>query len=229
MNMLALEIADLSVEFPGFAAPVLHIPSFQLQAGQSLAVTGASGSGKTTFVNMICGLEAIRKGHVRWGGQDLASLSETARDRFRLQKLGLVMQEFHLFPGLSALENVLLPAKLAGILRRADRERAAELLEQFAIKRADQKVETMSRGEMQRVAVARAVLLRPAVLVADEPTASLDQEAGQVVADLLLSLAKEHGASLIIVTHDPALKQRLDRQIALSAGQIMADGAGDVA
>ncbi|MDQ0456915.1 ABC transporter ATP-binding protein [Rhizobium paknamense] len=227
--MLILQIENLTVAYRGLASPVLAVPSFRLGAGEGLAVTGASGSGKTTFVNRITGLEAVESGHVRWGNEDLATLSEGARDRFRAAHIGLVMQEFHLFPGLSALENVLLPARLARAVGRADVTRAGELLLRFGLKRPDQDVKTMSRGEMQRVAVARALLRRPGVIVADEPTASLDTEAGAAVTDLLLSVAKEEGSSLIVVTHDPRLMARLPRRIELAAGVIVQDSLGEAA
>ncbi|WP_027486728.1 ABC transporter ATP-binding protein [Allorhizobium undicola] len=227
--MLALQIENLTVTYRGLAAPVLSIPAFSLGAGAGLAVTGASGSGKTTFVNRITGLEPVESGHVRWGHEDLAKLSEGARDRFRAAHIGLVMQDFHLFPGLSALENVLLPARLARVAGRAEIARAGELLSRFGLKRPDQDVNTMSRGEMQRVAVARAMLRRPSVIVADEPTASLDAQAGAAVTDLLLSAASEEGSTLIVVTHDPRLMARLPQKLELAGGLILADHSGEKA
>ncbi|MFN3672092.1 MAG: ATP-binding cassette domain-containing protein, partial [Bosea sp. (in: a-proteobacteria)] len=148
-----------------------------------------------------------------------------ARDAFRARHIGLVLQDFHLFPGLSAFENVVLPVRLSRRLQAAEAERARALLDIARIARPQQPIETMSRGEMQRVAVARALLSRPGIIVADEPTASLDRSAGADVAEMLLRLAAEHGATLIVVTHDPALSERLGRHIRLDGGVIVADDA----
>ena len=221
--MLALDITNLTMRFPGLDAPVLAIGRLHLAAGGQLAVTGASGSGKTTLVNAITGLETVSGGAVAWGGTDLTRLSTGRRDAFRAAHIGLVMQDFHLFPGLSAFENVVLPVRLARRLKPAERERALRLLDTVGIARPGQPVETLSRGEMQRVAVARALLARPGVIVADEPTASLDARTGNAVADLLTRLAEAEGATLIAVTHDPALMERLGRRIHLAGGRIAED------
>ncbi|HSX74825.1 MAG TPA: ABC transporter ATP-binding protein [Shinella sp.] len=221
--MLALEISGLEMRFPGLAAPVLSIPRLHLPAGGQLAVTGASGSGKSTLVNAVTGLETATSGSVSWGTTDLGSLSTSRRDAFRAAHIGLVMQDFHLFPGLSAFENVVLPVRLSRRLARAERDRALHLLEATGIARAGQPVETLSRGEMQRVAVARALLCRPGVIVADEPTASLDRRTGEEVAELIVRLARQDGATLVVVTHDPVLMERLDRRIVLDGGRIAGD------
>ncbi|HMM62498.1 MAG TPA: ABC transporter ATP-binding protein [Mesorhizobium sp.] len=221
--MLALDIADLVMCFPGLDAPVLAIDRLHLAAGARLAVTGASGSGKSTLVNAITGLETATRGSVSWGGTDITRLSAGRRDAFRAAHIGLVMQDFHLFPGLSAFENVVLPVRLSRRLKPAERERALQLLETVGIARPHQSVETLSRGEMQRVAVARALLSKPGVIVADEPTASLDRRTGDEVAELIVRLAREGGATLVVVTHDPALTERLDRRIGLDGGRIVED------
>ncbi len=223
--MLSLDIADLTMRFPGLETPVLAIGRLHVPAGGQLAVTGASGSGKSTLVNAITGLERVTGGTVSWGGTDITRLPTGRRDAFRAAHVGLVMQDFHLFPGLSALENVVLPIRLSRRLEPAERERALRLLDTVGIARPQQAVETLSRGEMQRVAVARALLARPGVIVADEPTASLDGRTGEAVADLLVQLAGVEGATLIAVTHDPALMERLDRRIGLAGGRIVEDSA----
>ncbi|GMB82007.1 ATP-binding cassette domain-containing protein [Shinella zoogloeoides] len=221
--MLALDITGLEMRFPGLDMPVLSIPRLQLAAGAQLAVTGASGSGKSTLVNAITGLEMATQGVVRWGDTDLAALSAGRRDAFRAAHIGLVMQDFHLFPGLSAFENVVLPARLSRRLTPAARERARQLLEAVGIARPNQPTETLSRGEMQRVAVARALLSRPGVIVADEPTASLDRRTSADLAELIVRLTGESGATLVVVTHDPVLMDRLDRRIGLEGGRIVED------
>jgi len=156
----------------------------------------------------------------------VTGLPSGRRDAFRARHIGLVMQDFHLFPGLSAFENVVLPVRLARRLARPEAERAAMLLDTIGIRRPQQAIETLSRGEMQRVAVARALLSRPGVLVADEPTANLDRRTGDEVADLIIRLAAEEKATLIVVTHDPQVMERLDRRIRLSGGRIDEDSAG---
>ncbi len=222
---LSLDITQLEVRFAGLQLPVLSIEKFSLAAGEHLAITGASGSGKSTLVNVITGLEAVKTGKIIWGDTETSSLSAFKRDAFRARNIGLVMQDFHLFAGLSALANVLLPLKLNRGVKAADRERALGLLETVGISRPSQHIETLSRGEMQRVAIARALLAKPGVIVADEPTASLDQKTGADVAELLVRLATEEQATLIVVTHDPQLMQYLQRHIRLEGGKISSDSA----
>lgn len=221
--MLALDVSGLEMQFPGLAAPVLAIEKFHLPAGGRLAITGASGSGKSTFVNVITGLETVTRGSVSWSDTEITRLSNGKRDAFRAANIGLVMQDFHLFPGLSAFENVVLPVRLARRLTSAERERALRLLSATGIARPQQKIETLSRGEMQRVAVARALLQRPGVIIADEPTASLDRQAGNEVAELLLQLSAEEGTTLVVVTHDISLAERIGRRICLASGRIEED------
>jgi putative ABC transport system ATP-binding protein len=171
---------------------------------------------------MITGLARVPEGRVDWDGIDLATLGESARDRWRARNVGLVMQDFHLFPGLSALDNVLLPQRLrwrgAGPSARAE---ALRLLERAGVPRPEQRVETLSRGQMQRVAVARALAARPAILVADEPTASLDAESGGAVGALISELAAEVGTTLVVATHDPRLIDRLGRVLHLADGRLV--------
>jgi putative ABC transport system ATP-binding protein len=221
--MLALDLKHVAVSYPGLAAPVLNVPALSLSAGEQVVVTGASGSGKSTFVNVVTGLEPSPGGVVSWSGTDLMALAEHRRDRWRAGNVGLVMQEFHLFPGLSALDNVLLPARLASAATPAIKRRARDLMAEIRLERPDQPIETMSRGEMQRVAIARALVRAPGVIIADEPTASLDADSGEVIADLLIGLAATAGATLIVVSHDPALIARLPRRITLDRGRIAAD------
>ena len=221
--MLPLRIENLAVFFPGLTTPVLSLDRLEVEAGSRVALTGGSGSGKSTLLNIISGLERVRAGRVLWGMQDIAELSEGRRDRWRAANVGLVMQDFHLFPGLSALNNILLPARLARVADGNVTRRARTLLEIVGLERPDQPVETMSRGEMQRVAIARALLREPGVIIADEPTASLDLDAGEAVGDLLLSVAAAAGSTLVVATHDQRLVERLDRRLVLKGGRIVDD------
>ncbi len=218
--MLGLLLEDVTLRYRDLAQPALDLPRFAVAPGSSLAVTGPSGAGKSTFINVITGLERPSAGRVLWNGEDIASLSEAARDRWRARNVGLVMQDFHLFPGLGALENVLLPARFRHLRQpRGTKERAAALLAEVGIAAGGRDIATFSRGEMQRTAIARALLARPGVIVADEPTASLDGESAAAVSALLTRLAKEAGATLIIVTHDPALAGRLGRRVTFTGGR----------
>jgi putative ABC transport system ATP-binding protein len=220
--MLSLSVRGLEVRFPGLAVPALSIDALDLPAGAHVAVAGPSGSGKTTLVNVLAGLQMGQSGSVVWQDSDIARLSESQRDQWRATNVGLVMQDFHLFPGLSALDNVLLPLRL-----RQPRNaklfvaRARELLAQVGITREKQMVETLSRGQMQRVAVARALLASPGLIVADEPTASLDADAGAAVVELLVSLAKVTQATLVVVSHDPRVVARMHRTLVLRDGQLV--------
>lgn len=221
--MLALKIENLAVSFPGLATPALAIDALEIAAGSCVALTGGSGSGKSTLINIIAGLERARNGRVLWRADNIADFSEGRRDRWRASNIGLIMQDFHLFPGLSALDNILLPARLSRVANPEILSRAHALLSTVGLKRPEQHVETMSRGEMQRVAIARALVRRPGVIIADEPTASLDLESGEAVGDLLLSVAADAGSTLIIATHDPRLIERLDRRLSLRGGRVTGD------
>lgn len=189
---------------------ILDVRQFRVDGGSQLAICGPSGSGKTTLLHILAGLERPRRGIVRWGEVEVTALPERATDRWRRETVGLVFQQFHLFPGLTALENVVLPLRFdRWSIEPALRTRALKLLERVGV-RPDDDVTVLSRGEQQRVAVARALLRKPAIVLADEPTASLDRDTANVVADLLSSLCRGANATLVVTTHDPSLASRLD-------------------
>ncbi|MEE3652449.1 MULTISPECIES: ABC transporter ATP-binding protein [unclassified Brenneria] len=224
--MVELLIQDLSVTFPDTPDAVLAIPALRIAAGSQVAVMGPSGSGKTTLVNAISGLDSRGTGSVNWAQQDIRRLNETERDRWRARHVGLVMQDFHLFPGLSARENVLLPANFHHWRLPASlKQRAADLLAQVGLDVGNRPVEMLSRGEKQRVAVARALLGSPDIIVADEPTASLDAHSGAQIAELLATLARQNNATLIAITHDRLLASRMTRCLRLEKGRLIADSA----
>jgi putative ABC transport system ATP-binding protein len=208
-----LEVRDLSVAFAdlgGSARMVLDIPAFAIAGGTQVALCGPSGSGKTTLLNLLAGLQRPHRGTVRWAAVDVTALGQHALDRWRRESVGLVFQQFHLFPGLSALENVLLPLRFDRWTLGPDaKRRASELLDRVGVApQGDPR--TLSRGELQRVAVARALLRVPAIVLADEPTASLDVRTGHALAELLCTLCRDAGTTLVIATHDRALADRLD-------------------
>ncbi|GKW25711.1 ABC transporter ATP-binding protein [Pectobacterium polonicum] len=222
--MAELLIQHLSVTFPDTSEAVLDIPALSIRSGERVAVMGPSGSGKTTLVNAITGMDHSGTGQVQWEKQDIWQLNEAERDRWRAQHIGLVMQDFHLFPGLNAIENVLLPAQFHHWRIPASlRQRAVELLAQVGLDTGKRPVEVLSRGEKQRVAVARALLSKPDIIVADEPTASLDAQSGEQIADLLVTLARESRATLIAITHDARLASQMSRCIQLEKGRLVAD------
>jgi putative ABC transport system ATP-binding protein len=204
----------------GGTLTVLDIERLELPPGSQTAICGPSGSGKTTLLHLLCGIERPSAGRVRWDDVDIFALGEAARDRWRRHRVGLVFQQFHLFASLSPLENVLLPARFRAFrIEAVVARRARALLDRVGV-RATGETTSLSRGEMQRVALARALLFTPPILLADEPTASLDAEAATPVAELLFSACRETGATLLLVTHDTALAARCPRVMNLAAGRV---------
>jgi len=195
----------------------------QIQGGEAVAIVGVSGSGKSTLLGLLAGLDLPSSGDVRLAGHHMNALDEDGRAQVRGQLVGFVFQSFQLLPGLTALENVMLPLELAA----ADRPRAQamQLLERVGLAgRLTHYPKQLSGGEQQRVAIARAFSMQPAILFADEPTGNLDSSTGETVIDLLFELNREHHTTLVLVTHDEALAARCERHIRLEAGRIMASG-----
>ncbi len=200
---------------------ILRDIDFQLAAGETAALVGASGSGKSTLLTLIAGLDTPTQGTVRIADQDIFALDEDARAALRAEKVGFVFQSFQLLGNLTALENVMLPLELAG--RRDARQAATEMLARVGLSaRLGHYPRLMSGGEQQRVALARAFVVRPALLLADEPTGSLDFATGESVMQLMLDLNQELGTTLVLVTHDRAIAARCDRRITIEAGQVVA-------
>lgn len=192
-----------------------------VKRGQTIALIGESGSGKSTLLAILAGLDDGSSGDVRLLGESLPALDEEARAALRAKHVGFVFQSFMLIPTLNALENVELPALLRGESSSESRRHATTLLDQLGLaKRLSHLPAQLSGGEQQRVALARAFNGRPSLLFADEPTGNLDRHTGDKIADLLLSLNQEHGTTLILVTHDPALAARCDRRLRLVDGQL---------
>ena len=193
--------------------PALDGVNLTVSAGESVAVMGPSGSGKSTLLNLVAGLDRPTDGEVEVAGTVLNRLSETALARFRRERIGIVFQFFHLLDDLTARDNVLLPAQLAGVPRRTAVARADELLDTLGLTgRADAYPARLSGGERRRVAVARALINRPPLLLADEPTGAVDAQAGAQIMELLRDL-NSGGQTVLLVTHDPALARRCATRI----------------
>ncbi|MGV6827713.1 MAG: ABC transporter ATP-binding protein [bacterium] len=197
---------------------ILRGVSLAVKPGDAIAVLGASGSGKSTLLGLLAGLDSASDGEVRLFGQPLSGLDENQRSRLRLGRVGFVFQSFQLMPGMTALENVQLPLRLAG---KASAGQAETLLEEVGLKqRMHHRPSQLSGGEQQRVAIARAFAGSPELLLADEPTGNLDTATGRQIIDLLFALRDRSGTALVLVTHDQQLAKRCDRVIELSEGTL---------
>ena len=217
--IIAVEHVFKSVTDSTGTLDILRDIDFRLESGETVAIVGASGSGKSTLLSIIAGLDTPTRGTVRLDGQDLFALSEDGRAALRAQKVGFVFQSFQLMGNLTALENVMLPLELAD--RSDARKAATEMLKHVGLgQRLGHYPKVLSGGEQQRVALARAFVMQPAVLLADEPTGSLDFATGETIMQLMFDLNREHGTTLILVTHDPQLAARCDRRLRLVNGTL---------
>jgi putative ABC transport system ATP-binding protein len=199
---------------------ILRDIDFTLAAQETAAIVGASGSGKSTLLSIIAGLDTPTRGTVRLAGQDIFAINEDDRAALRAQKVGFVFQSFQLLGNLTALENVMLPLELAG--RKDSRKAAMEMLARVGLaERLGHYPKVLSGGEQQRVALARAFVVQPAVLLADEPTGSLDFATGEKIMELMFELNREQGTTLVLVTHDPGIAARCEHRITIEAGRIV--------
>jgi putative ABC transport system ATP-binding protein len=207
---------------------ILRDINLRLNEGETAAIVGASGSGKSTLLSIIAGLDTPSSGTVRIDGVDLFAMNEDQRAALRAQKVGFVFQSFQLLGNLTALENVMLPLELAG--RRDARATATRMLKRVGLgERLASYPKVLSGGEQQRVALARAFVVEPAVLLADEPTGSLDFATGSTIMALMFDLNREQHTTLVMVTHDPAIAARCERRITIEAGQVVVDAAATAA
>jgi putative ABC transport system ATP-binding protein len=220
--MISVRALSMRLASGGRSLDVLSDVSLDIPARQFVAIAGPSGSGKSTLLGLIAGLDQPTAGTITVAGVEVTRLSEDALARFRRDTVGYVFQSFHLIPTLTALENVAVPMELAGDADALARARV--LLQDVGLgERADHYPVQLSGGEQQRVAVARAVARRPAVLLADEPTGNLDSATGKQIVDLLVTLNRTLGSTLLLVTHDPALAGHADRTITLRDGRVVND------
>ncbi|MCA8927672.1 MAG: ABC transporter ATP-binding protein [Alphaproteobacteria bacterium] len=218
-SAIVLENVHLTLESAAGPVNILRGIDLSVAAGETVGIVGPSGSGKTTLLMIVAGLERPSAGRVEVARHDLTALSEDALARFRRDHIGIVFQAFHLVPTMTALENVAVPLELAG--RKDAFERAAAALEAVGLgHRLTHYPGQLSGGEQQRVAIARAFAPRPRVLLADEPTGNLDGDTGQQVIDLLFEQCAREGTTLVLITHDPALAARCERQVRVADGRI---------
>lgn len=226
--MISVSQVSMVLTAGGRSVHILDDISLMVPAKQTVAIVGPSGSGKSTLLGLMAGLDRPTSGSIELDGTDITRMSESRMARFRREKVGYIFQSFHLIPTLTARENVAVPLELRGD-RQAD-ERAEDLLRSVGLSdRMDHYPVQLSGGEQQRVAVARAFACRPPILLADEPTGNLDSTTGLQVIELLLSLHRDHGTTLVLVTHDAALAGTMQRVVSLRDGRIESDSlvAGD--
>lgn len=200
---------------------VLRGVSLAIHEGESISIRGESGSGKTTLINIAAGLESVSSGELFWNGEKVTAMTLDFLTARRRSFLGLVFQSYYLIPELNALENVLMPLRLDGTLSNADRERAHDLLKRVGLShRITAMPATLSGGERQRVAVARALVNRPKVVLADEPTGNLDEKSADNIVYMLLETCRSENAALVLVTHSPHFAQLTTRQLHLQEGRL---------
>ncbi len=217
--MIAVSHVFKSVTDSTGTLTILRDIDFTVRRGETVAIVGASGSGKSTLLSIVAGLDTPTQGTVHIDGKDLFALDEDQRAALRAAKVGFVFQSFQLLANLTALENVMLPLELAG--RRDARAAATAMLQRVGLgERLNHYPKVLSGGEQQRVALARAFVVRPAVLLADEPTGSLDFATGEAVMALMFELNREQDTTLVLVTHDRSIAERCDRRITIAAGQV---------
>ena len=217
--ILKVQRLGKSVQDSSGTLTILQEVELAVPPRQTLAVVGASGSGKSTLLSLLAGLDTPTQGAVVLAGRDLFSMNEDQRAAHRAAHIGFVFQNFQLIGHLSALENVMLPLELRG--ERRARALAADMLGRVGLgQRLDHKPALLSGGEQQRVALARAFVMKPAILMADEPTGSLDHATGQSIIDLMFEMNREAGTALILVTHDMALARRCERVVLIEAGRL---------
>jgi putative ABC transport system ATP-binding protein len=226
--MIAVQHVFKTVTDSTGSLAILRDIDFTLNKGETAAIVGASGSGKSTLLSIIAGLDTPSSGTVHIDGVDLFAMNEDQRAALRAQKVGFVFQSFQLLGNLTALENVMLPLELAG--RRDARAAATQMLQRVGLgQRLASYPKVLSGGEQQRVALARAFVVEPAVLLADEPTGSLDFATGGTIMELMFDLNREQHTTLVMVTHDRAIAARCEHRITIEAGQVVREAAVPVA
>jgi putative ABC transport system ATP-binding protein len=227
MNDIAVQAVDVSKYYETGNGRVVALDRINLSImrGEYVSITGPSGSGKSTLLNCLSGLDRVSEGHVYVNGTDIATMNDREISVFRSKNMGFIFQNYALIPVFTALENVELPALVSGVTAQEANKRALEALELVGLlHRANFRPSQLSGGEQQRVAVARAIVNRPSVIWADEPTGNLDTETGASILRLFDSLNRERGSTLVVVTHDERVARSARRRISLLDGRITGDG-----
>jgi len=222
---IVMEHVSKTFMMGGKGLTVLQDINLSLRPGSIVAVTGRSGAGKSTLLHLIGALDQPTQGRITVSGVNIAGLDDRGASRFRNRMIGFVFQLSHLLPEFSALENVMMPGLIADVPKKSARDRAVSLLNAVGLgQRLEHRPSELSGGEMQRVAIARALFMAPPVLLADEPTGNLDQKSSHAVQDLLLEICRDHGITMMLVTHDKDLADRLPHQIVMEDGRIIEGG-----
>lgn len=224
--MTILEASNLSKQYPGEELPALSNVDFKVEAGEFVVIVGPSGSGKSTLLHLLGGVDKPTSGHVMLHGTDLTTLSEKQLAVLRRRQVGLIYQSYNLLPNLTVVENMTLPADLDG--QTVDPARLADLLKQLGLQaKANVLPSQLSGGQQQRVAIGRALLARPAIILADEPTGNLDQRNSEAIMQLLHAANVRDGQTVVIITHDPRIAAQASRVVTLVDGHLVEGGSGD--
>ena len=220
-NNLIISLKNITKTFKGLDVPVLSNLNLQLNKSENIAISGVSGSGKSTLLHLMAGLDYPNSGSVELNNKNIANLSQNDLSIMRNQLIGFIYQSHHLLPDFSALENVVMPLLIRGGKYQSNHNKAIKILKKLGLSnRLDHYPHQLSGGERQRVAIGRALINEPQIILADEPTGNLDRSNAKVVFDLFINLAKEYGSSIVLVTHDPELARKMKKIYHLSAGKL---------
>ena len=220
-NNLVISLKNITKTFKGLDAPVLSNLNLQLNKSENIAISGVSGSGKSTLLHLMAGLDYPNSGSVHLNNENIGNLSQNDLSIMRNQLIGFIYQSHHLLPDFSALENVVMPLIIRGGKYQSNHNKAIKILKKLGLSnRLDHYPHQLSGGERQRVAIGRALINEPQIILADEPTGNLDRSNAKVVFDLFINLAKEYGSTIVLVTHDPELARKMKKIYHLSAGKL---------
>ena len=220
-NNSIISLKNITKTFKGLDAPVLNNLNLQLNKSENIAISGVSGSGKSTLLHLMAGLDYPNSGSVHHNNKNIGNLSQNDLSKVRNQLIGFIYQSHHLLPDFSALENVVMPLLIRGGKYQSNHNKAIKILKKLGLSnRLDHYPHQLSGGERQRVAIGRALINEPQIILADEPTGNLDRSNAKVVFDLFINLAKEYGSTIVLVTHDPELARKMKKIYHLSAGKL---------
>ena len=220
-NNLIISLKNITKTFKGLDVPVLSNLNLRLNKSENIAISGVSGSGKSTLLHLMAGLDYPNSGSVDLNNKNIANLSQNDLSIMRNQLIGFIYQSHHLLPDFSALENVVMPLLIRGGKYQSNHNKAIKILKKLGLSnRLDHYPHQLSGGERQRVAIGRALINEPQIILADEPTGNLDRSNAKVVFDLFINLAKEYGSTIVLVTHDPELARKMKKIYHLSAGKL---------